>query len=307
MNFLERALDNQNQWWKYLVVILAGFVGANLIGAIPLMIVIGIKIYQNGGNIPVEPQNAMDFAAYGIDQNLGLVLMLIPFVLGLVIVALMFKPLHKRTFSEVINGTKKIRWNKFFFATLIWAALMGIYLLVDYNLNPSNFEMNLNISAFIPLIIISVLLLPLQTTFEEVVFRGYLAQGIGAWTKSRWMVIIIPAIFFGLMHSLNPEVKEFGFWVAMPQYIIFGLIFGLTAILDDGIEVAMGAHAANNVFTSIFLTHKASVLQTPALLQQQEVFPQKETIALLVLGILFVVILKSKYKWSFSILNKRVE
>jgi membrane protease YdiL (CAAX protease family) len=37
--------------------------------------------------------------------------------------------------------------------------------------------------------------LPLQTTFEELMIRGYLAQGIGAWTKTRWMVIVISITF----------------------------------------------------------------------------------------------------------------
>ena len=51
----------------------------------------------------------------------------------------------------------------------------------------------------------------------------------------------------------------------MPQYIVFGLIFGIITILDDGIEAAMGAHAANNIFLCIMVTNESSALQTPAL------------------------------------------
>ena len=84
------------------------------------------------------------------------------------------------------------------------------------------------------------------------------------------------SILFGLMHALNPEVKEFGFFTMMPQYILFGLIFGIITILDDGIEAAMGAHAANNIFLSIMVTNSSSALQTPALYEQQNIYPWTE-------------------------------
>lgn len=86
---------------------------------------------------------------------------------------------------------------------------------------------------------------------------------------------MIPAVIFALIHSFNPKVKEFGFWTSMPGYLTFGLVFGIASVLDDGIEVAIGAHSINNVLSSIFVTSKSSVLQTPALLLQKEVEPQK--------------------------------
>ena len=75
---------------------------------------------------------------------------------------------------------------------------------------------------------------------------------------------MMTSVLFGLMHAFNPEVEEFGFFTMMPQYILFGLIFGIVTILDDGIEAAIGAHAANNIFLCIMVTHNSSALQTPA-------------------------------------------
>lgn len=306
MNHLLRALDNQNQWWKYLVVFLVGFIGANIIGGIPLVIVIVYQTMKNGAAI-TPSDNFADFSVYGISPNTGLILMMIPFVVGLFSVILLLKPLHKRSYKEVINGTNKIRWSRFFFAALIWALIAGIFLVVDYFINSENYTVNFNLSALIPLVIISLCLIPLQTTFEEILFRGYLAQGVAAWTRNKWMVLILPSLFFALVHSFNPEVSEYGFFTVMPQYVLFGLVFGLATILDDGIEVAMGAHAANNIFASIFITSKASALQTPALLKIQEVNPSQEVWGLLLSAIVFILILAVKYKWNFSILNKKVQ
>ena len=303
MKHLEQAQNGQNQFWKYLVLFIIAFLGANLIGGIPLLIVMGIKMAQSGDITP--PENPMDLAAYGIDPNFGLFLMIIPFLFGLILFALLFKPFHKRKFKSVITGAKTMRWNRFFFAAIVWIALMAIYIFVDYQMDPQNFVVTSSYQSWYILILVAVLFIPFQTTFEEVLFRGYLPQGVASWTKSRWLALFLPSVLFGLMHAFNPEVKEFGFWITMPQYILFGVLFGLVSILDDGIELAMGAHAANNVFSAIFITNKASVLQTPAFLEQQTVDPKKDLIVLILAAILFLVIATFKYRWDFKLLNRK--
>lgn len=116
------------------------------------------------------------------------------------------------------------------------------------------------------------------------------------------------SVLFGLLHAFNPEVKEFGFLKMMPQYILFGLIFGIITILDDGIEAAMGAHTAQNVFTCVMVTNKASVLQTPALYEQYNLSPWIEFAGLLLIGSVFVLILKVVFKWEdFSLLFSEVK
>jgi hypothetical protein len=115
------------------------------------------------------------------------------------------------------------------------------------------------------------------------------------------------SVLFGLMHALNPEVKEYGFLTMMPQYILFGLIFGVITILDDGIEAAMGAHTANNVFLCIMVTNKSSALQTPALLEQNNIYPWTEFAGLLFTGIALILILKAIFKWNdFSLLYRKI-
>jgi len=307
MKHLERALDGQNQFWKYLVNFLAAFIGGNLVGSIPLVIVIIVKTIEAGGAITPNPDNYADLTVFGITANLSLFLMMLPLVAGLFTCIALLRPLHNRSFAEVVNGTKQIRWQRVFTGFGIWFLLYALYLGISYAFNPDNFVFQFEISAFIPLLLISIFIMPLQTTFEELMFRGYLGQGIGAWTRNRWLVMIIPALLFGLMHSANPEVKEYGFWVAMPQYILFGLVFGLTTVLDDGIEISMGVHAANNIFAALFITNKSSVLQTPAVFNQQTVDAKMETLALLFMSVVLIVALTIIYQWDFKTLNKKVE
>jgi hypothetical protein len=93
-------------------------------------------------------------------------------------------------------------------------------------------------------------------------------------------------------------VKEYGFFTMMPQYILFGLLFGITTILDDGNEIALGAHAANNIFLSIMVTHSSSVIQTPALYKQHTIYPWIDFWGLVISAIIFLIIMRMIYNWN---------
>jgi cell shape-determining protein MreD len=89
---------------------------------------------------------------------------------------------------------------------------------------------------------------------------------------------------------------------------LFGLIFGVVAVMDDGIESAIGIHAANNVFLCIMVTNKSSALQTPAVWEQHAIQPWTEFVFMLVMGALTVLILRKIFNWgSFSLLFGKVE
>jgi len=304
MKFLERAFDGQNQFWKYLLVCLAGFLGGQILGSIPMVIVIMIKAYTGGGSMAMNPNNMMDLTALGISKNLIFFLAMFSFVVSLLVTIFLIKVLHQRTFSETVNGTRKIRIGRLVSGATAWTIVMVVYLIIDYSFNSGNYVLQLNWGNFIVLIILSLCIIPFQITSEELVFRGYLVQGVAAWTKNRYLAILFPGLLFGLMHIANPEVREFGFWLSMPQYVFFGLLFGLISVLDDGIELAMGMHAANNIFTLIFTTHAASALPTDALFEVQTINPAKELVALLITGLIVLAYFAFRYKWNFRIMNK---
>jgi membrane protease YdiL (CAAX protease family) len=270
---------------------------------------IAIAVYSmdNDGDFSPTMSEGID-ALYdsGLSENVVLLILLVPFAVGLLTTWALIKKMHQRTFAETVNGRTAIRWNHVFVGFGIWFALMTASLLVNYIVSPNNFVLRFDADKFIPLLIISLLFIPLQTTCEEYIFRGYIAQNIGAWTKNCWLVVVIPALLFGLLHYENTEVKEYGIWVTMPAYIIFGLFFGLVAVLDDGIELPIGIHAANNLFACLFVTHKTSSLRTSAVLEQITKFPLADTIELLVAILLALTFFYGCYKWDFGVMNRRI-
>ena len=307
MKFLEQSFDRQNQFWKYLVVILVALFGGQILGSIPLIGVMMYKSIASGGSIALNPDNFMDFTVFGISKNWGLFLMMLPFVATLLLAIVLIRVLHKRSFAQTVNGTRKIRINRCLTGVAVWSVLMVIEFLVSYFLNPGDYRLQFNLSAFIPLLLISVFLVSIQSTAEEFLFRGYLTQGVAGWTKSRWLAILIPGLLFGLMHSFNPEIKQFGFLIAIPEYVFWGLLFGLIVVLDDGIELAIGMHVANNVLSSLFITHSFSALQTDAVfVMTNPTISIKDIIGFVIMGMIALAFFTRKYKWNFNILNQKV-
>jgi uncharacterized protein len=307
MNHLESTFTGKNNFWRYIVMIAAILIAANTIGALPLLLSMAIKSTSNPEVFSQIAANPNDFSVIGLNPNTGLVMMLFPFVTGLIAFILLIKPLNNRTLKMTINGTERIRWDRFFISAFVWLVLSALYLFFYLKLDPANFSLNNRTTSLIILLVVSVLFIPFQAAFEEVLFRGYLMQGFTAMVNKRWFPLIMTSVFFGLMHAFNPEVKEYGFMTMMPQYIIFGLIFGVVTILDDGIEASMGAHTANNAFVCIMVTNKSSALQAPALFQQQNIYPWTEFAGLILSGIVFILILKIIFKWdSFYLLFRKV-
>jgi len=307
MNHLESTFKGKNSLWRYIVMLAVILIVSNTIGAIPLIIAVVMKSTANPEVITQISTNPNDFSVLGLEPNVGLVMMLFPFIAGLAAFILLVKPLNNRPLKIIINGTGKIRWRRFFISSFVWLLLSFVYLFLYLKLEPANFSLNNTSSSIIILSAISLLLIPFQATFEEVIFRGYLMQGFAALLRNRWFPLVMTSVLFGLMHAFNPEVKEFGFLTMMPQYILFGLIFGVITILDDGIEAAMGAHTANNVFLCIMVTNKSSALQTPALYEQLNIFPWTEFAGLIVTGIVFIFILSRIFKWNnFSLLFEEI-
>ena len=287
-------------------MVVSVFIVSNTIGSIPILISFALKA-SDPGTLARIAANTNDLSVLGLSSNVIFLMMMFPFIAGLTAFTLLIKPLNNRSLKMTINGTEKIRWKRFFISAFVWLVLSALYLFFYVKIDPSNFKINNETISLLFLSIITVVFIPFQAAFEEVLFRGYLMQGFAVLLRNRWFPVVMTSILFGLMHSLNPEVKAFGFFTMIPQYIVFGLIFGIITVLDDGIEATMGAHAANNIFLCIMVTNGSSALQTPALYEQSRIHPWTEFGALILTGMVFILILKIIFKWeNFGILLGKI-
>ena len=284
MNYLNRAIGNQNQWWKFIVVILGLFVS--------LLSIITPFSYLSDR-----------FISYPSDSiQLLIEDVLFPFLVFLVVSIILIRILYKRSPSQVINGRKYIRFNKILSGMLIWGLIMIVPFILGYIADPSSLELNFNLERFIPVFLVAIIVFPIQAGCEEFLFRGYLTQVFFGWTKSKFIALIIPSVIFGAVHLGNPEINEYGLWPMMVTYIGLGMIFGLVSLIDGGIELAIGAHIIQNIIAAVFVSYKSSALEGLESVFHVESSPPESVLSsimgIIFLGSVFIGILKWKYNWK---------
>jgi hypothetical protein len=261
MNFIQTGYKGKNDWWMYVVTLLVVFLGTQ-IGTFPLGIVAFSK--TDGDIIKFKESAGEAFMNLGINSSFYLFLMLLSFVGGLIALILCIKAMHKKKLRWVITSRDKIDWSRFFYAFILWGIVSCALIIVGIILAPDNFVWNFKLVPFLILLVVSVLFIPLQTSFEELVFRGYLMQGVGMIVKNRWFPLFLTSILFGLLHAANPEIEKIGN-IALVFYIGTGFLFGIVTLMDEGTELALGMHAVNNVLAALFVTTDWTVFQTDAL------------------------------------------
>ncbi len=86
----------------------------------------------------------------------------------------------------------------------------------------------------------------IQTSAEEILFRGYLQQGLGARFDHPAVWMVIPSVLFGLWHY-NPEIP----WDATLAHMIWAFCFGLAAAdltaRTGALGASTGLHFAYNL------------------------------------------------------------
>jgi len=311
LNFIQQAYKGKNEWWRYLLGLFLIFVGWQVIGIIPLVAV----AISKAGSIDELARAAEDaFSGLGINSNLYLFVMILTFVFGLIALLLAVKEIHLRPIKTVVTSRNKIDWSRILFAFGLWFIISLGTLLFDYSINPENYIWNFKPIPFVILTLVSFLFMPFQTSFEELLFRGYFMQGLGIWFKNAAIPLVVTSIIFGLLHGFNPEYDKLGPMI-MVYYIGTGFLFGITTLMDDGTELALGMHASNNIVASLFVTMNWTVFQTEALFidTSEPSIGLEMFLPVFIIYPLVIFIFSKKYGWSnwrqklFGNINKPVE
>ncbi len=248
--YIEQGYKGELGLWKYFLIPM-GFIGLMVLNYAAIKLL----------NIDVEALMASEIAKKG--ANRFLVEMLVPFVVGLVLLFLWVKYIHKQTLTSLTTSRRKIDWKRVFFAFGLWAAITISLTAIDMYFSPEDYVLNFKLEPFLYLLIIALFLIPIQTSFEEYLFRGYMMQGLGIMAKNRWVPLVVTSVLFGLMHIGNPEVEKMGLGI-MVYYIGTGFFLGIMTLMDKGLELALGFHAANNLVTALLVTADNTAFQVDA-------------------------------------------
>ncbi len=295
--YIKQAFSFRHDLWRYILGFFVVFLGSQFIGSIPFFGAIIIKDLKDG---QLDFMNMKETDLYSfLEPNLSLFLILFMFVIGFVFLFFWVKWIHKQSFKTLHSAKQKIRWKRFFFSFILWGFISVAFITLDYSLSPEDYVWNFKPVPFLILVLIAIVFIPIQTSFEEYLFRGYLMQGIGVAAKNRWMPLLITSVVFGLMHIFNPEISKIGY-IALVAYIGSGFLLGIMTLMDEGLELALGFHAANNLFAAILVTADWTVFQTHSLLKDTS----EPSVGLEILIPVFVIYpmllltLAKVYKWK---------
>lgn len=292
--FLEQGIGQQNYFFKYivgsLIVILASFVGQ-----FPMMAVMWYKAKNE--NLPFPSTN--DGIMHFLSPNATLFLMLLSFVFALGALFLVIKMLHKQTLLSVTSSRPKVDWGRIFFAFSIWSIIGVLTTWIDWYFQPEDYIFNFKLIPFLTLLLIGIVFIPIQTTIEEYIFRGYLMQGFANLSLNKWFPLVMTSTIFGLMHLANPEVAKMGNSILL-YYIGTGFFLGIITLMDEGMELALGFHAANNLIGAVLVTSDWTAFQTHSILKdvsEPSVLYDVLMPVLLIYPIL-LLIFGRKYRWN---------
>jgi hypothetical protein len=286
MSFLKQGSGAQEKLGMYFITLGIAFLSL-FIGQL-FSEILAVKIL--GYSLTKIPKSA--------DLNITLSLLLIPFSFVLIGIMLSVKFIHKRSVLSVFTTRKSFDWKRFGFSFLVWGLVMFAFMILSMNTG-TQIEWNLNVTTFIPLLFISLFLIPIQTTAEELLFRGFLFQGFGFVFKKGWISIFLTGTLFGLLHLANPEVTKIGNIILL-FYIGTGVFMAIISHMDDGIELSMGYHTINNIFASLILTNDWQVFQTEAMYidHSEPMLGAESFLTILVLQPLLILLFSKVYRWK---------
>lgn len=232
--FLESANLGKNNWWRFalsIVMILAFYLLGTFLAGL-------VGIYLNNGT---RPKGAM--SEFIIDHSnifVSKIVLNLEFIVGFIGLFLAVKFIHKRNFITLVTSLSKINWKIIFSGSIVYFIFYLIVEIIYSYYNKNSFQFALHTDNFLPLALISFLMVPIQTSFEELFHRGYFLQMLSYYLRYPWISLLITSVLFGIVHVKHPEYLIF--------YCGIGLFLGLITIVSNSLEISIGIHAVANLF-----------------------------------------------------------
>ena len=213
-------------------------------------------------------------------------------LMPLILQRLLLKGAYRQLFSRSNQSfVREVR-----IGAMVMASILLITAIPDLALNSSSYEWTFNLNSFLPYLLVAAILIPMQTTAEEVFYRGWVQQRLENGRRSIWFVSFANGFLFALPHLANPEVNG-ELFLAILGYGASGFMFAWVRMRDQSIGIAVGAHAANNILAGLFVTSEDSALPAASLWTTPAVSWLPSTIISLLMIPLFIW-LTGKYNKS---------
>lgn len=148
-------------------------------------------------------------------------------------------------------GPLPVAWRDFWRVLKGLIPLMVLVFVCTIALDPTvrPYQPLMQILPWMPLAILALLI---QTSAEELVFRGYIMAQLAARFSHPVIWLGLPAILFGALHY-DPESYGAAAWIICLATALFALIAGDITARTGNLGAAIALHFANNFFAMVML------------------------------------------------------
>ncbi len=282
--YLEVAHQGRNEWWRYLISLPAILAVWFIVGSIPVVL---LMAYVSTDTDPGTGFSATGFT--GIPVTLEFLFTMSSFIPFLVGTILAVRFIHVRSLKTLVTGASHIRWGRIFAGAGAWLLIAALISTVESLLYPGRYVLTFQPAALLIFAVVALILIPLQTSAEELFFRGYLLQWMGLRLKNKWLLSLLNGVLFFVPHVANPEMAVDSLLIGL-GYFVFGFFLALITLQDNGMELALGIHAANNLFAAVFANYTITALPSPALFTIKTLDPAYGLISLVIGATVFYIV-----------------
>lgn len=289
--YFSQSENGANSFFRYLASAFVFLFFLLILSPIPL-VVLGVYIsVDSSPDTYIDLENAVQpfiCPTYMFLLAVGAVFAIIALSLLLIV-----KFIHKRSITSLFTALPKISITRILHGAAVWVVLISLVMLIEYFTRPGEFVWTFDASTFGWLFIGALLSIPIQAGTEELFFRGYLNQSLFVLCKEPIIPVIITSVAFAVAHFWNPEMSNEDIlsekmFIAL-NYLVFALLASIVSLRDNSLELAMGIHIANNMFSVLCINYADSPIPSDSLLTLQNIAPLFDLIAVVVISILFYV------------------
>lgn len=258
MKWLYNPQTGNSKWWSWWLAIGLMLFCYLVVGGIPL--IYGVR----AGLFGIDLDTGM---ISGVSEPIAFGVQMISPIMLFLGVWLAQRLVHRRSLLSLVT-TKRFRWQLLWQATFVWLLVLIISAIFESLVYRGRYVWSLDVGRWLVMTPLVLLLIPIQSSGEELFFRAYLLQSCGRLTRRRFLLSIISGFAFMLPHLVNPEMHHAlgGTFVMAANYFLFGAAIAWLSLRDGGIERAIGVHVINNIYAASFVGYAHSVLSTPTLM-----------------------------------------
>jgi hypothetical protein len=290
--YVDAAEWGKYRWWRYLLGLVVIFFVGLVVGGIATPRI----AFLLGGQEGLAAVNRLDYAALGPVGGFVAFRAIFPFFLAGILLAVTL--IHQRHPRTLITARERISWRRVGHGFVAWfVPLCLVAGLGQYLFYPNTFSFNFDLATFALFVPIALLFTAIQTTTEELFFRGYIVQGASLVWSNRIFLALVPAVIFALSHLLNPEASAGGWLTVFFNYFLVpGLLWTVVSLIDGTTELAIGVHFANNIGGVLLFNITGGALPSPALFTISKFHATYTALSMLIVVPVFLAIAYKVFK-----------